>query len=113
MKAEAMAHAEQQLAADRTLTLATLATLGDQIANRSKSGVAKSLAEITWLEHRMTQGALMVSPLWCSGCAGTNGHPAEYPGNPWMIFECLDHLPEDQLQRSTKSWQFAIFGGVA
>lgn len=107
-RAEAMAVAEQQLATDRTLILQRIATLGTFISEKSMSGVARTLVEINWLEHRLAQYITMNTPLWCAQCA----EPPEYPGNPYMVFECLDHADE-QLARSAKDFQWLIFGGVA
>jgi len=108
IREEAMAHAEQQLATDRALILQRIGQLGTHISEKSMSGVARTLVEINWLEHRLSQYITMNTPLWCAQCA----EPAEYPGNPYMVFECLAHA-EPQLERSAKDWQWLIFGGVA
>ncbi len=107
IRAEAMAVAEQQLATDRTLALNTIATLGTHISSRSKVGVARALADLMWLNHRIDQVDGMATPLWCHVCAD----PPEYPGSTWMIFECLDHAGQ-MLSRSAKNWEQNLFGGV-
>lgn len=111
VRAEAMAAAEQQLADDRALALNTLALLGENIAQRRIGAVSQNLARLCWLEHRITQTEMMASPLWCFQCAQAGMLPAEYPGNPWMVFECVNHA-EDQIARSAKSWQRSLFAEV-
>lgn len=111
VRAEAMVAAEHQLVVDRGLALETLALLGENIAQRRIGAVSQNLARLSWLEHRITQTEMMASPLWCFHCAASGTLPAEYPGNPWMVFECVDHA-EDQIARSAKSWQRSLFAEV-
>ncbi len=92
---------------DRALALDTIATLGTHITSRSKSGVARALADLMWLNHRIDQVDGMATPLWCHVCAD----PPEYPGSTWMIWECLEHA-EPQLARSAKNWEQSLCGNV-
>ncbi len=107
IREEALAVAEQQLAVDRALALDRISQLGEHIRARSKSGVARALADLMWLNHRIDQVDGMATPLWCHVCAD----PPEYPGSTWMIWECLEHA-EPQLARSAKNWEQNLFGGV-
>jgi hypothetical protein len=108
LRAEATAAAEAQLAFDRVAVKRDLALLGEAITDRNKKWVCRFLAEITWLEHRITQTELMNTALWCRECAKEGNGPAELPGMYWMCFECLGHA-EEQLQRSAKSWERSLF----
>ena len=111
LRAEAMAAAEEQLAADRKAVKGVLAALGRNITDRKSRETCRLLVELSWLEHRITQTETMNSPLWCIGCATDGSGPAQYPGNPWMVYECLDHA-EEMLGRSAKSWYRSLFGGA-
>ncbi len=69
LKAHTLAVAEQQLAVDRALALDRISQLGEHISARSKSGVARALADLMWLNHRIDQVDGMATPLWCHVCA--------------------------------------------
>ena len=108
LRTEATPAAEEQLAEDRTLVRIVLPLLAEAITNRDKKTTAYLLAEITWLEHRLTQTEMQHVALWCRECAKDGDCPSELPGRYWMVWECLEHA-EEQLQRSAKSWERSLF----
>lgn len=110
--------AEQQLATDRQLASKTLRRIARGITLLDNNPTYETcqrlglrLAQLQYLEHRITQTELMHTALWCQGCAAEGIEPVEFPGNPWMVFHCLDHAT-DQLERSGRSWARSLFGEV-
>lgn len=64
------------------------------------------LAQLFWLEHRITQTDMMATLLWCPGCEG-DGRPEDA-----MQFECLAHA-EVQNMRSAMALGMSLFGGAS
>ena len=108
LRAEASVAAEEQLAEDRADAKATLIALADAITGRRKSEASRLLADLTWLEHRITQTESQHVALWCRECAKEGVGPAELPGRYWMCFECLLHAAP-MLERSARSWERSLF----
>lgn len=109
---------EQQLAADRQRAQEVLTSLGAGITKWNENGwqwrpgegglhkVMVRLAQLSWLEHRLTMIETGTTPLWCPEC-----QPAQdFPGTPWMVFHCLDHAG-DMNERTALSYGRSLFGG--
>ena len=96
--------AVRQVLADREIARGVLRELAANITEKKKMPTCEAVAKLVWLEHRLTQTETMNTPLWCKGCS------PEFPGDPWMVFECADHAVE-QLERSARSWCASLFGG--
>jgi hypothetical protein len=106
LKAERIAVCEEQMREDQAAAQRILVLIGRGIAAWQEKGFTWGLvpelppsewrglfklsfliAQLLWLERRITQTEMMATPLWCPGC--TESSP--YPGSAWMKFECLAH----------------------
>lgn len=123
---ERIATCEQQLAEDRDIALNTLKRIGLGIAAWNDGGwqyegkptgepatwkrlhkLAFLFAQLAWLDSRINHLDGMGTPLWCPPC-----HAGEqYPGNPWMQYECLEHATAYNA-RTAASMASNWFGGA-
>lgn len=126
-KAERLAICEAQLGADRAESLRVLALVGKGIAAWQERGLTwdgfapecspsewKGLhklmylvAQLHWLEARITQLDMMATPLWCPSC----NPGGSFPGAMWMKFECIVHA-EAMNMRTAMNLGRSWFGGV-
>ena len=123
---ERIATCERQLAEDRDIALNTLKRIGMGIAAWNDGGwqyegkptgepatwkrlhkLAYLFAQLAWLDSRINHLDGMGTPLWCPPC-----HAGEqYPGNPWMQYECLEHATAYNA-RTAASMASNWFGGA-